>query len=63
MFEKILQGVHLLWEGRFIRDMIVCVCVFKILLKLSIMLLSPPLKPKKIQLCEKRCYEPGKHPP
>ena len=42
---------------------LVCVCVSKILLKQSIMLLSPPLKPKEIQLCEKRCYEPGKHPP
>ena len=41
----------------------VCVCVFKFLLKQSIMLLSPPLKPKEIQLREKRCYEPGKHPP
>ena len=41
----------------------VCVCVSKILLKQSIMLLSPPLKPKEIQLREKRCYEPGKHPP
>ena len=42
---------------------LVCVCFSKILLKQSIMLLSPPLKPKEIQLREKRCYEPGKHPP
>ena len=29
---------------------LVCVCVSKILLKQSVMLLSPPLKPKEIQL-------------